>query len=274
MADENNSYQVLVACIGKTEEEIQSIVKTLNLECPCIIRNQNARTERGYSLSINNQQVDVINVMHEEGASKNRNELLKISTAKYIFFMDDDCAFVSGYVDEINNKIMHEPFDGLKFISKVTNPNRGMHTNKPINKTKISYYNCSDTGVWAFVFSREFLIKNKIVFDENMGPGTPVVKASEDLLFLKKCFQNKAYFSPLNKHLVNIQQMESTWFKGIDEGYLVTVGGSYKALYPFLYPIFYIRFIIKKRKSIKISIFKTLKLFKIGRKWVQDNVEI
>lgn len=193
------------------------------------------------------------------GASINRNIAITYSTADIIIFADDDQLFVDGYEELVINEFEIQPdADAIKFYCESTNPERPMSFKKPIAFCKANRRNIMSAGTQGFAVKREFLIKNNIFFDSGIGPGRKIY-CGEDSVFLNDMIKKDAriYVSPV--FISYIKQNESSWFKGYDEQFAISVGYIYSLMYGGLAPLFAFRRAFKESKRKKCDLrFKQL----------------
>lgn len=242
-------------------------IESMNIQSFFIARNQNSSWSNKVEVVVNGFFGIVIGVPNEIGASKNRNELLKLCDSQFVIFADDDMVFRDHSILNIEKFLNNNKCDGIKFLVELPNTvGRNAPKNKIIKSKKVRYLQCTDVGPWSFCFSRNFLIENRMVFFEKIGPGTKEIKAGEDTLFIKDLFKKGARILPYNDIVASIAQTESTWFTGFNENQLLTEGGIYYLLYKPFHFLFYIRHYLRFHKQYKYSFFRSLKIMNNGKR--------
>lgn len=197
------------------------------------------------------------------GVSKNRNELLKVSDSDIVVLLDDDCVVLDDFASEILSFFKKNPdYNAVRFnaISKYKK------IRQVKDKRRLKFIDNTDVGVMVFAFQKNFLLENRIFFDERIGPGTPYIQASEDTIFLKQFFQKGGKCGYINKPLIEILNQKSTWVTEFNERRLTTVGGAYYFLYGRVWPIFLIRYYSKRKKEIDKPLSFVIKYFYAGVK--------
>ncbi len=206
------------------------------------------------------------------GVSLNRNIAITYSTADIIVFADDDQCFVDGYEKLIVEAFANCPdADAIKFYCESTNHDRPLSFKRPDRFKKTDKKTIMSAGVHALAVKKTFLDKNNINFDNRLGPGREIY-CGEDSVFLSELLKHKAniYLSPT--FLCNIKQEDSSWFKGYDEQFCVSVGYIYSCIYGVLSPLAALRRAFKESKNkncdltLKQLFFVMLKGIKKHRK--------
>ena len=195
------------------------------------------------------------------GLSKNRNIAIKniSEDAEYIMFSDDDLIFYDNYEDIIVSEFEKCPeADAIKFNIKAVSE-RQLSMKKISELKKLSRRDVTPFGVLGLVIKKDVFLKNKIRFNERFGTGTPNF-CGEDSIFYQQLLKQKVvlFGSPL--YIADIDQSDSTWFRGHDEKYFTVAGMIINECYPILSFVLVIRSAIKayKRKDSKLCFLKIL----------------
>lgn len=238
--------ECLVATYNLDRDTIINLLERLNIFCDIILRNQTSFDSQEI-INIRNYNVKIINAS-DKGVSKNRNELLKLASAEYVIFCDDDMIFCDGCLSIIINEISNINKD----ISAIVFNVKSLTKERPINlykgKTRLcKFKDVRSDGVWRFCFKRNDI--RFISFDEHIGSGTKFL-CGEDTLFIKEFIQHYKYSTYISNILVAyINHEKSNWFYNKDcDNYFLAKGHVYKTIYPKLYKLYIIRFLIKEKK--------------------------
>jgi hypothetical protein len=259
------TIQILIPTYKKSEDDLLSLCKKINLQSDALIANQN-NNNRKYELDYNGFHIHVIE-SDTVGVSVNRNILLKNFTADFGIFIDDDCEMVLNYPKIIDDTINKCP----KAQAILFNGERQL-VNGLINKRKksinikhfqqISYAGCPGLGL------RKIIQQSNIKFDERIG--TPnYLYAGEDSLFLKELINNKInIFSEIIPIFKVIEDVDnSSYFKGYDEQYIVNYGASGVMIHPKTHCLYTFYRLWRLKKRANGIPFKTIKiLYKRGMK--------
>lgn len=198
--------QYLVTVVKKSADEIKNIVKRLNISGCILVGNQMMDIDDTYEMSCFGCTIKVFN-MSSKGVSKNRNFLILNSSADFITFLDDDMYCVKGVQDKVEDLVSTSKYNSVRF--NVISDNLGRPIKQIRKEGFIKFKHLSSCGVCGIFYKRDFLIKNNLFFNEDVGPGT-IINHGEDALFNKQFFEkSKVYCFPLVAfHAI---QADSTW---------------------------------------------------------------
>lgn len=242
----------------------------MNLQTDAVIANQ-ADICAFEETEINGNKVRFVTT-DTRGTSLNRNIALTYSRGDIVVFSDDDQVFVDGYAQIIEEAFAETPdADAIKFYCESTNKERPLSYKSVKEVTKASKKKLMSAGVPGLAVRTKFLEKNNIWFDNRMGPGREIY-CGEDSVFLNQLFKNKAKFYLSPKLLSYVNQGESSWFKGYDEQFCISVGYIYYIIYGGLAPFAAFRraFRLSKNKNCSLNVtqifFAMIKGIKMHRK--------
>lgn len=259
--------EVLVTTMHQTDI---SKYTEMNLQTDAVIANQADRCDFEET-EINGNNVRFVTT-DTTGASLNRNIALTYSKGDILIFSDDDQVFVDGYEQIIENAFNENPdADAIKFYCESTNPDRPLSYKGVKQTIKASKKRIMSAGVHDLAVRKEFLEKSDIWFDNRIGPGRDFY-CGEDSVFLNDLLKCKAkiYLSPML--LGHVNQQGSSWFKGYDKQFCLSVGYIYSLIYGSLAPLAAFRRAFKesKRKNCDLTLkelfFTMLKGIKNQRK--------
>lgn len=181
------------------------------------------------------------------GTSVNRNFLIDKVQTKFCFFLDDDIKFLDSKL-QILNEAVNEigDFDFIFFdfcYEDSSYPKVKWRISKKIKPIQMRSY-----GTNSVLYSVDFINRNKLRFNENIGPGC-YIYAGEDGQFLMHAAKvsKKAY--SYQKSIIEISyENGSTWFAGHDERFFTTVGYTYHQCYGLLGFLFIPYTLVKHKK--------------------------
>lgn len=237
----------------------------MNLSTDAILANQ-ADSNSVEKKEIGSSTVRLVTT-DTRGLSKNRNIAIEniSDEAEYIMFSDDDLKFYDNYEDIILSEFKKYPdANAIKFnINAVSQRQLSM---KQISEfKKLGRREVTSFGVWGLVIKKDVLLKKNIRFNERFGTGTPNY-CGEDSIFYQELLKQKItlYGSPL--YIADIDQSDSTWFRGHDEKYFTVAGMIIHECYPLLSFALVVRSAIKfyKREKSQLGFWKILKCYYIG----------
>lgn len=161
-----------------------------------VLVNDGSKDSSGNICDVYAQHDSRIRVVHQinGGASKARNAGLLTAKGQYILFVDADDIVDSKWIEEIDRLVQQNP-DMAEFGAQSFGlENESLllpavvaegETGQEYLKKNFSRYKTPRWFVWSLVFSREFLLKNQILFDETLP-------CSEDFDFILNCFSAAA----------------------------------------------------------------------------------
>ena len=122
------------------------------------------------------------------------------------------------------------------------------------------------SGVPCFAVKKEFLLKNNITFNNRLGAGQEIFCGEDSVFFKDMCrCKAKIYLSP--QLISYVDQGESSWFKGYNERYFLSVGYVYACIYGVLAPLAIFRRAFKiERDKCSFTKRQTIAMMFKGRK--------
>ena len=254
------SIETLIVTIDRIDG---NLVEKMNVQTDAVVGNQ--CVENSVWDFYKNGRKTVFYNTTERGIGKNRNVVLKNAQADICVFGDDDMTFLDGY-PETAYKAFSECPDGDVIIFNLVEKEPRRYINR--KKKRIHKYNYAKYGAARMAIRRQNIIDSGISFSTEFGGGS-VYGAGEDTIFLKDCLDRglKVFAVPYALAEIN-QQATSTWFSGYNEKYFLDSGALYARLYPHLWELFCVRFLLRHRKKYKgsISFGTAFKLMCIGAK--------
>lgn len=250
----DSSIRILVPTHNKNDIEISNILSNFKNPLDVFISNQTFISDLSKVIQANN--------VNTVGVSKNRNNLLDNATGDINIMIDDDCSLVDNY-KELIIKFYNEHPDA-EFVSF-----NGLYTcynNRHVNDhrtCRIKRFNqISYAGAPGLTWRKSAPEKYGLRFNEKLG--TPnYIFCGEDSCFLFDIVKSKAKFYRCKDILFHINEdgENSSYYKGIDERYVVSRGYNMKMYHPYLYILYAIRHVYKLHKRDKSNSYKTLFLW-------------
>lgn len=203
------------------------------------------------------------------GLSLNRNTAISniSNTTEYIIFADDDLRFYDDYEQTVVSAFEKAPqADAIKFNLKCVSERKiAMSAIKDFHRA--TRKEVTSWGVCGLAMKASALKNSGLFFNERFGTGTENY-CGEDSIFLQELFKHKiaVYASP--EYIAEIDQSESSWFKGHDEKYFTVNGMVLSEIYPLLcYPlVLRSAYKFSKRKNCNLPFLTILKCYLKGIK--------
>lgn len=234
--EEKEKLQIVISTMNlKNDEQVKTLLNEMKVQTEYLIINQVKNKE---AVKIQNKKV--ISVA-QYGLSLSRNLAMKNATSDIILLADDDLVYVDNYQEIIEEAYRKNPkVDILCFWVKSRNPKRKV---KRLLTSKIGYI--KTMRICSFQISMRRDSVKGINFDENFGAGS-VYNRGEESIFLCDCLRQGLKIKFVNQKIAEVEQKESTWYKGYSEEYFEKQGKIFKRMYPKFYKIMMLQFAIRK----------------------------
>ncbi len=276
-----NAENTLKRCIDSV------INQTLGFENIELILYDDASTDnsREIILEYANQYSNIIPILSDKGSggpSHGRNESIKIATADYIMFMDNDDEYELDICEKLYNEIKNENADlvtcnHINLINdEIKAPRIYEHGNGIIDGNKIIFldsdvFNFYIGVVWNSIFKKEIILENNIKFPISMA---------EDILFkleylkeIKKIVYLKDYFGYIrhvkndslsnSRNLNNLKKYIKLAWKTIEKYENININ-SFFNIPDYIIPQFYVSNLIKYNSKEEIyGLFELLREFEL-----------
>ena len=258
------TFEIAIATMHKTIEEVKSMLDVMNIHCDCLVVNQ-CDKEDFYEENTNRHLR--IFFTKERGLSKSRNMALRNSQADILAIGDDDLF----YYDDFDKII-------IGFYNKNNSVDVGLfnidHYRKkfPSIDFKCKFWHISSFMSVQCTFRLSAIRKKNVKFNEFFGSGAEEFNSGEENIFLSECKKNNLNIYYCSKKILKCEETESTWFTGFnDKKFIMTRGATYYSISKLFFYPYIIRFAIKYKKKLKpYSIFDSLKLMEQGKKRVKE----
>lgn len=243
-----------------------SIIEEMNIKSDAVIANQ--CNENNYrEIAVVGKSIKMISTT-SRGLSRNRNIALAHADQKadLILFLDDDLILNDNYERLIIGEFeKHPEADAIKFNIHDLSETRKISMKRIVKFEKCSRRNMSASGVCGVVLKQSIIKEFGLHFHENFGAGTENY-CGEDTIFLQDLINRRVRFyrSPID--IAGIDETDSSWFKGYDEKYFMTIGKVFATIYPHLCRLLAIRSAYRfyKKKKCNLGFFKILKCYNRG----------
>lgn len=179
----------------------------LKIEVICIDDGSSDNTSEIVEHYIKNNNIVTLIKKENEGVSLTRNIGLKKSHGKYILFLDADDIINAKKLNNVVKKLTPDTellFSGITYLKKDTI----IHINNDNQKTEL-YKGMADISKYTLpisvsfaIYSKKFLIKNKLLFDKHLRMG-------EDLLFNLNCLSYARKITLVKEKYYYVQESHS-----------------------------------------------------------------
>ena len=164
---------------------LDSIIKFVDNNCEVIVINDDPKEDLNHVKNKYFERVKFIDNKKNIGANASRNKGLINANSNWITFLDDDDEYINcrkNLIKNLNQKYDLYYFNALVFIENYNISYKTKLNFKPKREKFIEGNYLGGTP--RFIFSRDFLLKNKIQFSESLS-------RYQDMDFLQKIFLKK-----------------------------------------------------------------------------------
>ena len=198
------------------------------------------------------------------GVAKNRNNTLQfIQPASISLILDDDIILLPNTFNTVLKSFQEYPeMDIITF--KILDKKKNDYKRYPVDKQRHSIQTLTSIGTTEMAFQNNFILNNKILFDEQFGPGATDYPIGEDFIFATDLYalDAKMFFIPI---AIIIHPDDSTGSK-LDKRTLYGRGAMFARV--FGHKAFIINFLFSIKKFMiyrnEISFFAYLYLLTKG----------
>ncbi len=257
--------EVLMSIMNiKNEEQLKNKINQNNITTDVLVINQVENNEDIFEF----ENIRCFS-MNEKGASKSRNNLMRLAKGDICIFADDDMIYDKNYENTITKAFEKNP-DADIILFYIGNYNENREKNKHIGNKKINILDIMRARTSEIAFRKSFIEKYNIKFDENFGPPNKF-KKGEDTIFLADCLKNKVKIYSVDEKIGSVKNETSTWFTGYNEEFLFCQGALFYRIYGIFSKLIFLQFVIRKYGLYKknLSIFAAYKQMVLGAKMVK-----
>ncbi len=258
--------QVIVSTMHQTDH---SLLEKMNINSDAVVINQCDRSETE-EFQFRGHNIKWIS-MNERGVGLSRNTGILHSDADIILFADDDITYVDDYVDGVVGAFeKNDDADLICFNINLVNStkNIGAHRHNTECK-KLSAFNSMRYGATLIAVRRRAILRERIMFSLLFGGGAEF-SSGEDSIFLKQCLDAGLNLYSDTFFLGDVEDSQSTWFKGINDKFFTDRGMVYRIAFPKIYPLIFLYYAYRDSKKHKdYSLGKIYGLFVEGKKTIE-----
>jgi len=219
-----DSVEVLVATMNQRDF---SKVQQMNIKTNCIFANQADYTNFDVRTVENGCSVKMITTT-TRGVGINRNMALMYASGDILLIADDDVTYRDDYENTIEEAFESRPsVDGFIFNIETKGMPVQRRTNNKVKRVR--FYNSLNYGAVRIAVKRSSLLKSNVTFNRNFGGGTQY-SAGEDTLFICDMLKAGLVLYTYPKVIAEVDQTESTWFRGYTKRYFYDKGALFAAV--------------------------------------------
>ena len=260
------SMQVLISTMNQKN---YSLLDRMNIQSDAVVVNQ---CDRDGVEEFQYKTYKILWIsMSKRGIGLSRNTALFNATADIVLFADDDIVYGDGYEQEVISAFQHEnQSDLICFNINLINSNKniGTHRNNKKNK-QLNMFNSMRYGATLIAVRRKSIIRERISFSLLFGGGA-IFSCGEDSLFIRDCFKcNLKVFSNVYC-LGDVDDSNSSWFKGINEKFFIDKGMIYYLMFKNYHFLIFLYYAFKLSKNTDYNLLKIFKLFCQGKAKIKE----
>lgn len=259
--------QVIVSTMNQTD---YSLLDKMNIQSDAVVINQCGRNSVE-DFDYKGHKIKWISMV-ERGIGLSRNTGILHSDADIILFADDDVTYVDGYAEGVLDAFRrNDDADVVCYNINLVNStkNIGGHRNNTECK-KLNPFNSMRYGATLIAARRKAILRERIAFSLLFGGGAEF-SSGEDSIFIKDCLDADLKLYSDTFCLGDVDDSESTWFKGIDDKFFRDRGMVYKTAFPKIYPLIFLYYAWRNSKIHKdYSLSYIYKLFAEGKKTIDE----
>ena len=233
------------------------IYKKMRLQEDAIIINQ-TDYEDVELFNTNNGCIKFIS-SKERGLAKSRNLAIRSSDADVCLFTDNDVVFKDGYVEKI--KAAYRKYPEADIIAFTVTTDDDERTVSKLKTGEVNRVMSMKVSSVQISFKREIVEKNNLFLNEKFGAGSDYFNSGEENIFLYQAIKKGLKMYYVDEEIASVSFEESTWYGKDIEKDLLTKGAMFYTMSSFLYPLYNIQFILRKRwmYSEALTFFEALK---------------
>jgi glycosyltransferase involved in cell wall biosynthesis len=239
---------------------IRKLFDDMNLDCDTVIINQCNQNMKKKIIYKNKElfQLDC----NEKGLSRSRNRAIENTSSDISIIADDDMYYYDGLKNKILDSYLKNPdYDILVFA---VDGNKTFHK----KEKKINFFTSMKISSVQVTFKNKSIKTNNIKFDSDFGSGSTYYMGEENIFLFDclRCGLRIKYIPIKIGKLLNKRQ--STWFKGMNEEYMMARGACFYRMTKKFYWFLILQFAFRKHKkySKNINLFGAIYKMFLGVK--------
>lgn len=251
-----------------------SLLEAMNIKTNILVMNQTQDKVESPIVSTTSPsgyQIKVIN-LNEQGLGISRETALLRATSDILLFTDDDLCYYDNYTETISKAFLNNPKADLIFfkVDRLNCHNRPVPKQKP-GIQRVPFYRTLRFGAVNIAVKKNCVKRYNLHFDNVFA--SKDYPGGEDTLFIWSAARSGLTMYSCDTPIAVTDLKDSSWFTEYNSGYLENRGALWYRISPKLYPIFALRFALKKRNLFKgkFSLIQMLKIMNQGkRKYIKE----
>jgi len=260
------SLQVLVSTIDQKD---YSLLDKMNIQSDAIVVNQCGEN----SVSVFDYKGHTVKwiSMDSRGVGLSRNTCLMHATADIVLFADQDIRYNDGYAESVTKAFEDETdADVICFNIELVNSNKniGTHRNNTQNR-KLHIFNSMRYGATLIAARTKALRRERITFSLLFGGGAEF-SCGEDSVFISDCLKSGLHIYSNIYCLGEVDDSTSSWYKGIDEKFLVDRGIVYSLIFEKYRFLIFAYYAFRLSRNCEYSASRIYRFFIKGNKLIRE----
>lgn len=254
--------EILLATMHR---ENADFLRDMNIQTNIVVANQ-ANSFSYAEAELKGNSVRLVTTAFR-GVGKNRNLALSYSSGDILLFADDDMKYVDGYGDIVEKAFNELPSADIIVFNVQEFGREQVKNNEAIKRVK--WCNFSRYGTYRTAIRTSSLKRAGLCFSELFGGGC-IYGSGEDTVFLSDAIRAGLKIFTYPKVIAEIDQSNSTWFKGYNAKFMFDKGALIKTAYPRIGFLMKYYFAYKFSKESELSFFECLRYMKKGMRDVKQ----
>ena len=253
-----SKFEILCVTMHQTDF---SKIRQMNIASDVVFANQTNHTDYGELLFDEIHKARMISTA-TRGVGINRNLALMYAQGEICLFADDDVTYCDNMEQIVLDEFQKNPSaDVMIFHLETDDPVRKQ---KKYSKTRRCFrFERMPWGGCRIAFRLSSVQKANICFTTLFGGGA-LFPSGEDSMWLNSARKSGLNFYVSNQTIGKVSFETSTWFDGDEEKFYFGKGAYYAATHPKTFSIWMTYFLLRTRKSRKMSFSDKIKWMKLG----------
>lgn len=223
-ACENLKIEALISTVDQTDD---AILERMNIQSDAVVVNQCGEFSwREYQKD--GHRIRFLDCA-ERGVGLSRNTALMRAAGDVCLFSDDDLIYRDGYEEKLNKVFAAFP-DADVVVFNIQSVG-GIKTRYQILRPKrVRWFNFMRYGAARIAVRRDSIYRSHIFFSVLFGGGAQY-SCGEDTIFLHDCLKAGMHIYAVPLTLADVDDSNSTWFRGYDDKFLADRGALHRAMF-------------------------------------------